>query len=117
MSSGHSKGHREWLMERLSALALLGLVPWILLDGPSLETLSHEGLIAWLRLPFRLFGLVLLLAVAVWHSGLGVRSILTDYVAQGRARSLIQLIVRLVLMLSGAVGLASSLRLYFEGTP
>lgn len=117
MSHGHAEGHREWLMERLSALLLLGLLPWLWLDLPSLETLSREALITWLRQPLRLPGLILLLGVTAWHAGLGAGSILTDYLAQGRIRALSMLLVRLLLVLSAVAGLASSLLLYGAPTP
>ena len=80
-SAGHGTGH--WWAQRISAVALIPLAPWFLLRLASLPSLRYEDLLHC----FQGLGDATLLTAFVlallYHSELGVRVVLEDYVGGG----------------------------------
>ncbi len=80
-SAGRGTGH--WWAQRTSAVALALLAPWFLIRLASLPTLQYEDLLHC----FHGLGDAALLAAFVlallYHSELGVRVVLEDYVGGG----------------------------------
>ena len=80
-SAGHGVAH--WWAQRITAVALIPLAPWFLLRLASLPSLSYEDLL----LCFQGLGNATLLTAFVlallYHSELGVRVVLEDYVGGG----------------------------------
>ena len=80
-SAGHGTAH--WWAQRISAVALIPLAPWFLLRLASLPSLYSDDLL----LCFKGLGDATLLTAFVlallYHSELGVRVVLEDYVGGG----------------------------------
>ncbi len=80
-SAGHGTGH--WWAQRISAVALIPLAPWFLLRLALLPSLRYEDLLHC----FQGLGDATLLTAFVlallYHSELGVRVVLEDYVGGG----------------------------------
>ena len=80
-SAGHGTGH--WWAQRISAVALIPLAPWFLLRLALLPSLRYEDLLYC----FQGLGDATLLTAFVlallYHSELGVRVVLEDYVGGG----------------------------------
>ena len=80
-SAGHGVAH--WWAQRITAVALIPLAPWFLLRLALLPSLSYEDLL----LCFQGLGNATLLTAFVlallYHSELGVRVVLEDYVGGG----------------------------------
>jgi succinate dehydrogenase / fumarate reductase membrane anchor subunit len=68
----------------------LGL--WFALALPGLELASHAALVAWIRQPMTAILLALTVTCLVYHSWLGIRVVLEDYVG-GEGAKLIALLV------------------------
>ena len=107
-SAGHGVAH--WWAQRITAVALIPLAPWFLLRLASLPSLSYEDLL----LCFQGLGNATLLTAFVlallYHSELGVRVVLEDYVGGG-LRVACLILSRLVHIGLGLAGLLAIARI------
>jgi len=79
-------GGRAFRWSRLTALALIVLVPYALLvllrvAGQDLAFVQHSIAKPWIALP-----LLALIAIGIWHMWIGMREILEDYARGGTLR-------------------------------
>jgi len=78
---GSAKGGSEhWWSQRLTAVALVPLGLWFALTLPAVGVESHAALVAWMRQPLTAILMSLTAVCVVYHSHLGVRVVLEDYV-------------------------------------
>ena len=75
-----SAAARHWLMQKISALALLPLVVWFLVSMAMLTGATYQDLINWVKNPFVTVGLILFLGLVFFHLKLGVHEVVEDYV-------------------------------------
>ena len=80
-SAGHGTAH--WWAQRISAVALIPLAPWFLLRLASLPSLHHESLLFCFQGLGDATLLTAFLLALLYHSELGVRVVLEDYVGGG----------------------------------
>ncbi len=105
-SAGHGTSH--WWAQRISAVALIPLAPWFLLRLAFLPSLRYEDLL----LCFQGLGDATLLTAFVlallYHSELGVRVVLEDYVGGGLrvACLIVSKFVHIGLALAGLLAIA-----------
>jgi len=79
-SAKHGVGH--FVVQRVSAVALVLLVLWGVLAALSLARGDYDGAVLWLHAPINA-GLASLLAIAgFWHMQLGMQTIIEDYFAR-----------------------------------
>ena len=89
-SAKHGVGH--FISQRVSAIALVLLIPWALWSAYHLAGRGYEGVQAWLGHPVDAGLLVLLALAGLYHGQLGIRVVIEDYV-EGRAARMALLIV------------------------
>jgi succinate dehydrogenase / fumarate reductase membrane anchor subunit len=83
---GHGSAHEgahHWRVQRLTALALLLLLPWFVLSLAFLPDLGYATLREWAGSLVNATLLALLLLAGCWHSQLGVQVVIEDYVRGG----------------------------------
>lgn len=85
------EGVSTFLAERISAVALIPLTLWFVFSAARLPLLSYGGVKHWVQAPSVAVMLVLFLAVLFYHSSLGVKVVVEDYVA-GEGRKLVTLL-------------------------
>jgi len=81
-------GVRHWWMQRLTSVALVPLAVWFVVSVLSLPALDHATVSAWIGQLWTMVFLILLILTASWHSQLGVRVVVEDYVHGSGARAL-----------------------------
>jgi succinate dehydrogenase / fumarate reductase membrane anchor subunit len=78
---GTAKGAGEhWWLQRMTAVALLPLGLWFAYQLLTLGSFSYASVVAWVREPTTGILLILLVVAAGYHSALGVRVVIEDYV-------------------------------------
>ena len=75
-------GRGHWLVQRLSAVALLPLYAWMLIVGlPEASTAQYAELLAWMQNPVNAVLLYFTIVLSLHHMVLGLRAIVEDYIA------------------------------------
>jgi succinate dehydrogenase / fumarate reductase membrane anchor subunit len=109
-SAKHGVGH--FIVERVTAVALIPLVIWGIWSVIVVARGGYEGAIAWLGSPVNAVLLVLTLLVGFWHMQVGVRVIVEDY-AQGLAKTALLLVNLFVCVLFAALAVFAVLKVAF----
>ena len=73
-------GTQHWWQQRVTAVALALLGGWFAIGLLSLELADRAAVVAWAARPLNAAMLALLVLTAAWHSQLGTRVIVEDYV-------------------------------------
>jgi len=89
---GKASGAAEhWWLQRVTAVALLPLGLWFALSLIALPDFSHATVFAWIHRPLTSVLMILFVATVGYHSHLGVRVVIEDYVP-GKGAKLVALI-------------------------
>ncbi len=110
-------GVRHWWHQRLSSIALLPLTAWFVVSLLALPSLGHATIIAWMSQSWTALLLVLLVLTAAWHSQLGIRVVLEDYVHGAGARTLALVAIGFAHVLLAAAGVFAVLKVAFGAVP
>jgi succinate dehydrogenase / fumarate reductase, membrane anchor subunit len=94
----------------LSAVALIPLSVWFVVSLLALPSLGHATVVAWMSGAWTALLLILLVLTATWHSQLGVRVVVEDYVHGEGARLLTLALVSFAHVLAAAAGVLAVLR-------
>lgn len=73
-------GVRAWTAERLSAIALVPLMLWLVVSLVTLHAASYADFVAWLARPLPSALMVLALIAIFHHTALGLQIVVEDYV-------------------------------------
>ena len=109
-------GVRHWWRQRLTSIALVPLTVWFVVSLLALPSLGHATLVAWMSQSWTALLLILLVLTAAWHSQLGVRVVVEDYVHSTGARTLTLVVLGFAHVLLAAAGVFAVLRVAFGGT-
>jgi succinate dehydrogenase membrane anchor subunit len=103
-------GVRHWWHQRLTSLALVPLTVWFVVSLLTLPSFSYITLSSWMSQSWTALLLILLVLVATWHSQLGVRVVVEDYVHEAGARTLTLVLVGFAHVLLAVAGVFAVLR-------
>jgi succinate dehydrogenase / fumarate reductase, membrane anchor subunit len=109
--SAHEGAH-HWRVQRVTALALALLVPWLLVSLASMPDLGWATVQAWMSGLMHAALLLVLLLAATWHSQLGVQVVIEDYV-HGTARMVVLVASTFLHILLAAAGVLAVMRVAF----
>jgi succinate dehydrogenase / fumarate reductase membrane anchor subunit len=112
-AAGHGVGH--WISERLSSLALVPLVLWVISAGLQLAGVGYDGAAAWVRQPLNAVLLVLLLATSFQHMHAGVRVVVEDYIHKTTTKAVLLILNLFVCVLFGALAVFAVLKVALSG--
>jgi len=107
------EGVQHWWVQRLTAIALVPLTVWFAVSLLSLPALDHVTVSAWMGQTSTALLLILLVLVATWHSQLGVRVVIEDYVHGSGTRTLTLVLATFVHALLAAAGVLAILKVFF----
>ncbi len=114
-AAGTGSGH--WLVQRLSALALIPLSIWLVVSLMGLPAADFDSLNAWVAHGVHPVLLSLTVLFAVWHSWLGVQVVIEDYVHGPAAKHATLLLVVTLHVLLVATGLFAVMRIALRSLP
>lgn len=84
-----SAGAKDWMRQRLSAVALIPLSLWFLWAGASLAGADYTTTAAFFAQPLNAIAAVLLAVIGLFHTQAGAQAIVEDYVPAGLKKPLI----------------------------
>ena len=115
LGTGSAKeGVRHWWAQRLTSIALVPLTVWFVVSLLSLPSFEHVTVISWIAQSWTALLLILFVLVATWHSQLGVRVVVEDYV-HGGAKTLTLVVITFIHAFIAAAGVFAVLKVAFGG--
>jgi succinate dehydrogenase / fumarate reductase membrane anchor subunit len=116
LGAGSAKGGvHHWWQQRLTAVALVPLTVWFVVSLLALPAFDHATVSAWMGQSWTALLLILLVVVAAWHSQLGVRVIVEDYVPAPGARTVTLTLLSFLHALLAAAGVLAVLKVALGG--
>ena len=115
LGAGSAKdGVHHWWLQRLTSIALVPLTIWFVVSLLSLPSFEHVTLVTWMAQSWTALLLVLFILVATWHSQLGVRVVVEDYV-HGSSKTLTLVLITFIHAVVAAAGIFAVLKVAFGG--
>jgi succinate dehydrogenase membrane anchor subunit len=109
------EGVQHWWAQRLTAVALVPLAVWFVVEVVALAGADRAALVAWLRQPAAAAAWVLLLLATFYHAALGVQVVVEDYVARDGLRLALVILTWLGAVLLAVLGIVSIVKLSLGG--
>ena len=103
-------GLNHWWHQRVSAVAMVGLVSWMLVLLFSLVEADYQTALNILAHPVNATVVVLFVAVGLWHASLGLQVVLEDYVANEGVRLIAILAVKMAASVTAILAILSVLK-------
>lgn len=115
LGTGSAKeGVHHWWLQRLTSIALVPLTIWFVVSLLSLSSFEHVTVITWMAHSWTALLLILFILVTTWHSQLGVRVVVEDYV-HGGAKTLTLVVLTFIHAVVAAAGIFAVLKVAFGG--
>jgi succinate dehydrogenase / fumarate reductase, membrane anchor subunit len=115
LGTGSAKeGVHHWWLQRLTSIALVPLTIWFVVSLLSLSSFEHVTVITWMAHSWTALMLILFILVATWHSQLGVRVVVEDYV-HGGTKTLTLVVLTFIHAVVAAAGIFAVLKVAFGG--
>jgi succinate dehydrogenase / fumarate reductase membrane anchor subunit len=108
-------GVQHWWVQRLTSVALVPLTIWFVVSLLALPALDHATVSVWLRQSWSALLLILLVLTAAWHSQLGMRVVVEDYVHDTGLRTLVLVLLTFAHVLLAAAAVLAVLRVALGG--
>ena len=103
-------GLHHWWHQRVSAVAMVVLVSWMVVLLFSLVEADYQTAMNILAHPVNATVVVLFVAVGLWHASLGIQVVLEDYVANEGARLIAILAVKMTASVTAILAILSVLK-------
>ena len=103
-------GLHHWWHQRVSAVAMVGLVSWMLVLLFSLVEADYQTALNMLAHPVNATVVVLFVAVGLWHASLGLQVVLEDYVANEGVRLIAILAIKMAASVTAILAILSVLK-------
>ena len=115
LGTGSAKeGVHHWWLQRLTSIALIPLTIWFVVSLLSLQSFDHVVVVAWMSQSWTALFLILFVLVATWHSQLGVRVIVEDYV-HGGTKTVTLVLFTFIHAIVAVAGVFAVLKVAFGG--
>jgi succinate dehydrogenase / fumarate reductase, membrane anchor subunit len=105
------EGVEHWWAQRITALALVPLTVWFVVEVISLTGADRAVFVDWVRNPMSAVLLVLLLVATFYHGALGLQVVIEDYVENEAVRLGSLIVIRLLAIVFAARGILAVLKL------
>ena len=86
-SAKHGAGH--FITQRVSAIALVFLVPWFLISLIGAVRGGYDGAIAWIGQPLNAILLVVTVGAALYHMRIGMQVVIEDYIGRTSTKAVL----------------------------
>ncbi len=107
------EGVGHWRAQRLTSVALIGLGSWFVVSVLALPGLDYPTVTAWVRGGSTALWLILFVIVSAWHSELGVRVVIEDYVHEAGTKTIALTLSGFAHVIVAVAGTLAVLRIAF----
>ena len=108
-------GATHWVAEKVSAIALVPLVIWMVYAVLQLAAGDYGYAVHWIQSPLNATLAVLTLAIGFWHMHAGLRVVVEDYIHKALTKGALLLLNFFVCGLVGALAVFSILKVALGG--
>jgi succinate dehydrogenase / fumarate reductase, membrane anchor subunit len=108
-------GVHHWWLQRLTSIALVPLSIWFTVSILSLPSLDHVSVVSWMAQSWTALLLIVFVLVAAYHSQLGLRVVVEDYVNRSGTKILTLVILTFVHALLAVAGVFAILKVAIGG--
>lgn len=108
-------GAHHWLMQRVTAVALIPLVVWIAVSLVQISQDPQEYLPIFFAYPLNAIAGILFITTSLYHGSLGMRVIIEDYIPNKTKMHFCITLVHFVSVLTAVAGVVAILRLHLIG--
>jgi succinate dehydrogenase / fumarate reductase membrane anchor subunit len=102
-------GAHHWWAQRLSAIALVPLMLWLVASLAAVATADYATAVTWLRSPLNSALLILLIGAMFHHAHLGMQVVFEDYISTHWLQVTCIILVRFLAILLAAVSVIAVL--------
>lgn len=108
-------GSHHWLMQRVTAIALIPLVIWLSISLIQISQDPQEYLPIFFAYPLNAIGGILFITTSLYHGALGMRVVIEDYIPQKTKMHLCIMLINFVSIVTAVAGVVAILRLHLIG--
>lgn len=112
-STGHGFDH--WMAQRVTAVANLGLMIWLVCSVVCMGTVDYTTFTAWLAQPVNAVLMILAVISVFYHATLGLQVVYEDYLSCRALRTIKIYGARLFFIAAGVACVFSVLKIAFTG--
>ena len=106
-------GTQHHIRQRVTAVALVFLVPWFLYSIIVACKAGYEGALTWVAQPVNAILLILTLSAALYHMRLGIQVVIEDYIAKSGTRQALLILNTFAVIALAAATILSVLKIWF----
>jgi succinate dehydrogenase / fumarate reductase membrane anchor subunit len=111
------EGAEHWWRERLSSVAILLLLVGQAQQRHRQPDLGHATVADWLKEPLAAVPMLLLVAVTFWHSAMGLKVIVEDYVHDEASKLFWLMLINFAAILAAALAAFAVLKIALGSDP
>ena len=115
ISPSTKTGAHHWLIQRVTAVALIPLVIWIAFSFIQISEDPQEYLPVFFAYPLNAIAGILFISVSLYHGSLGMRVIIEDYVPNKTKMHFYIILVHFISIVTAVAGVVAILRLHLIG--
>ena len=104
MSAPGLQGLRPWIIQRISAVFIAVFILYFAFTLLFANPLNATDWPVWVACPLNNVGMALFLFAVLWHSWIGVRDVVLDYIYNVVLRMLVLTVMASILLGSGFLG-------------
>lgn len=105
-------GTEHHINQRVSAIALIFLVPWFLYSVAFAFNAGYEGASAWIAQPLNAILFILLACASLYHMRLGLSVVIEDYISKSGTRQTLLIVNTFVVAIMTVAIVLSVLKLW-----
>ncbi|MFT5703287.1 MAG: succinate dehydrogenase / fumarate reductase membrane anchor subunit [Rickettsiales bacterium] len=108
-------GSHSWLMQRISAIALIPLVIWLILSVMKIVADPINLMPIFFAYPLNAFMSILFVAFSLYHGSLGMKEVIEDYVSNKFKKHFYIMLINFLSIVTGTAVVVAILRLHLVG--
>lgn len=109
------EGAHHWIVQRVTAIANMLLVLWLIFSLLRLPNYEHELMVEWLASPLVAVPMMLMLVSIFWHLRLGLQVLIEDYIPDHGMKFGLITLLNFFAVGSAALGIFSVAKIAFTG--